>query len=209
MLLRRLGTLPTASKRVLWKAITRKYCFCAYDIKLFSGQDSTSTGLHLKRPNTDTTSAVCICVMFALNLLLSEDQYQRGDLSLISLRRRKLLHHMRVQTHTHRQNTMHDKHIALHFGDCMPQHLAEKEQAIASHVCWPKHTHTHVHTLKTSHHNQRCSGCGKTAIVSKAHLSVTWLLKSSVILNKALVPVAKQKIECTLTYAANNDQFQH
>ena len=91
----------------------------------------------------------------------------------------------------------------------MPQHLAEKEQAIASHVCWPKHTHTHVHTLKTSHHNQRCSGCGKTAIVSKAHLSVTWLLKSSVILNKALVPVAKQKIECTLTYAANNDQFQH
>ena len=117
--------------------------------------------------------------------------------------------HACSDTQIHRQNTMHDKHIALHFGDCMPQHLAEKEQAIASHVCWPKHTHTHVHTLKTSHHNQRCSGCGKTAIVSKAHLSVTWLLKSSVILNKALVPVAKQKIECTLTYAANNDQFQH
>ena len=100
MLLRRLRTLPTASKRVLWKAITRKYYFCAYDIKLFSGQDSTSTGLHLKRPNTDTASAVCICVMFALNLLLSEDQYQRGHLSLISLKRRKLLHHMRVDTYT-------------------------------------------------------------------------------------------------------------
>ena len=28
----------------------------------------------------------------------------------------------------------------------MPQHLAEKEQAIASHVCWPKHTHTYTRT---------------------------------------------------------------
>ena len=209
MLLRRLGTLPTASKRVLWKAITRKYCFCAYDIKLFSGQDSTSTGLHLKRPNTDTTSAVCICVMFALNLLLSEDQYQRGDLSLISLRRRKLLHHMRVQTHTDKtQCTINISHCTLETA-CLSI-LLKKNKLLHLTFAGPNtHTHTHVHTLKTSHHNQRCSGCGKTAIVSKAHLSVTWLLKSSVILNKALVPVAKQKIECTLTYAANNDQFQH
>ena len=49
----------------------------------------------------------------------------------------------------------------------------------------------------------------KQQLLDNSLSTVTWLLKSSVILNKALVPVAKQKIECTLTYAANNDQFQH
>ena len=146
MLLRRLGTLPTASKRVLWKAITRKYCFCAYDIKLFSGQDSTSTGLHLKRPNTDTTSAVCICVMFALNLLLSEDQYQRGDLSLISLRRRKLLHHMRVQTHKYTdktQCTINISHCTLETA-CLSI-LLKKNKLLHLTFAGPN-THTHTYT---------------------------------------------------------------
>ena len=117
--------------------------------------------------------------------------------------------HACLDTHTDKtQCTINISHCTLETA-CLSI-LLKKNKLLHLTFAGPnKHTHTHVHTLKTSHHNQRCSGCGKTAIVSKAHLSVTWLLKSSVILNKALVPVAKQKIECTLTYAANNNQFRH
>ena len=63
---------------------------------------------------------------------------------------------MRVDIDTHTQNTkhktqntMHETSTALHFGDCIPQQLAEKEQVVASHACWHKQKHTHVHTLSS------------------------------------------------------------
>ena len=127
MLLRRLRTLSRDSKSLLWKGISRTYGFCAYDIRVLNLQDSTSTGLHRKRQNACTTRAVCISGMFTLNL----NQYQRGDLSLVSLETKKVLHHMRLDAHTNTTGkTMYETSSALHFGDCIPQHLAEKNKLL-------------------------------------------------------------------------------
>ena len=43
---------------------------------------------------------------------------------------------------------MNDTSTALHFGDCIPQHIAEKEQVVASHVYshTQKHTYTRTYT---------------------------------------------------------------
>ena len=120
---------------------------------------------------------------------------------------------MRLDTHTHkhnRENTMYETSSALRFGDCIPQHLAEKNKLLHLLLAdWNTLTHTHVHTKNITpppavllwlQQNINCS----IRLIS----TVTRLLKSSVILNKALVPVAKQELECTVTYAADNIQCQ-